>query len=49
MESKSLKIKVIWYCHKCGYKWKGVKFRKNMVEELEEPVEAYVPNVKVEW
>jgi len=22
------KIKVIWYCHKCGYKWKGVRFRK---------------------
>ena len=23
------KIKVIWYCHKCGYKWRGVRFRKN--------------------
>jgi len=22
------KIKVIWYCHECGYKWKGVRFRK---------------------
>jgi len=22
------KVKVIWYCHKCGYKWKGVRFRK---------------------
>lgn len=25
---KISKIKVIWYCHNCGYEWKGIRFRK---------------------
>lgn len=28
MKSEKPKIKVLWYCHKCGYEWKGVRFRK---------------------